>query len=133
MKGRLSWQLVCLLFVPLMSLQAQDANQQALLESTTPEERATVQTDLLQDHLQLNTTERDQLHPVNLKYAQQMESVIKGNDSKWKKYRTAKRLGKEKDEELKKLFSTAHYTAYLAYKDQLKKDGKAKLLALRNE
>lgn len=133
MKASFSWQLICLLFVPLMSLQAQDASQMAMLESTTPEERATIQTELLQVKLELTATESEKLHPINLKYAEKMESVIKGKDGKWKKYRTAKRLEKEKDQELKKLFDSTQYQAYLAYKDQLKKDGKTKLLALRKE
>lgn len=116
-----------------MDLHAQNAANMALLESTTPEERATIQTELLTDKLTLTENQKDQLAEVNLKYAEQMEAVIKGGASKWKMYRTAKRFEKEKDEELKALFNVEQFSAYLDYKEQLRMDGKAKLQSLREE
>lgn len=114
-------------------LYAQNPANMALLESTTPKERADIQTALLRDKLTLTENQQDQLAKVNLKYAEQMEAVIKGGASKWKMYRTAKRFDKEKDGELKALLTTAQFSTYLDYKEQLRADGKEKLLRLRED
>lgn len=122
-----------MLFFSVAQLQAQDAANMALLESTTPEERAQVQTELMQEKLELEDTLSASLNQINLKYAKKMEEVIKGGASKWTKFRTAKRFDKEKDQELQALFSEDQFKAYLKYKDQLKQDGKEKLQELRNK
>lgn len=126
----LLWALLLLSFT---QLSAQDPAKLALLESTTPAERASVQTELLQEELQLEQAQRTLLHQINLKYARKMEKVIKGKDSKWRKYRIAKRFEREKDQELQQLLSSSQYATYLGYKDQLKEDGKDRLLELRKE
>lgn len=116
-----------------LGLYAQNPANMALLESTTPEERADIQTTLLTDKLTLTENQQDQLAKVNLKYARQMEAVIKGGASKWKMYRTAKRFDKEKDGELKVLLTPVQFSTYLNYKEQLRMDGKEKLLRLRED
>lgn len=116
-----------------LGLYAQNPANIALLESTTPEERADIQTTLLTDKLTLTENQQDQLAKVNLKYAKQMEAVIKGGASKWKMYRTAKRFDREKDGELKVLLTPAQFSTYLNYKEQLRMDGKEKLLRLRED
>lgn len=116
-----------------LGLYAQNPANMALLESTTPEERADIQTTLLTDKLTLTENQQDQLAKVNLKYAKQMEAVIKGGTSKWKMYRTAKRFDREKDGELKVLLTPAQFSTYLNYKEQLRMDGKEKLLRLRED
>ncbi len=122
-----------MLFFSIAQVQAQDPANLALLESTTPEERAQVQTELMQEKLDLNDTTLASLNEINLKYAKKMETVIKGDNSKWTKFRTAKRYDKEKDQELQELFSKDQFKAYLKYKDQLKVDGKEKLQELREK
>ncbi|MBX2871937.1 MAG: hypothetical protein KTR30_07555 [Saprospiraceae bacterium] len=122
-----------LLFLSITQVQAQDPANMALLESTTPEERAQVQTKLIQEQLELDDTQSASLNEINLKYAKKMEAVIKGDKSKWTKFRTAKRYDREKDEELQEFFSKDQFKAYLKYKDQLKADSKEKLQALRNQ
>lgn len=112
-------------------MQAQNPANLALLESTTPEERATVQTELLEKKLALDTAQLTQLSTINLKYAEKMEPVIKGNSSNWNKYRTATRFDKEKDVELKALLSATQFEAYQAYKAQLREDSKTRLLEQR--
>ncbi|MEZ5039817.1 MAG: hypothetical protein R2828_07995 [Saprospiraceae bacterium] len=112
-------------------MQAQNPANLALLESTTPEERAAVQTELLGEKLALDTAQLTQLRTINLKYAEKMEPVIKGNSSNWNKYRTATRFDKEKDVELKGLLSAAQFEAYQAYKAKLREDSKTRLLEQR--
>lgn len=135
MKMKKSFVLLTLLILATQGadLSAQNAANMALLESTTPEERSNIQTELLKDKLMLADSQKEQLGKVNLKYAEQMEEVIKGGASKWTMYRTAKRFDKAKDEELKALFSSDQFSTYLSYKEQLKRDGKEKLLQLREE
>ena len=133
MKKLVKCLLFGMLFFPITQIQAQDPANMALLESTTPEERAQVQTELIQEQLELDDTQSASLNEINLKYAKKMEGVIKGDKSKWTKFRTAKRYDKEKDQELQALFSKDQFKAYLRYKDQLKADSKEKLQALRNK
>lgn len=130
-----SFVLVTLLTLMIqgLGLYAQNPANMALLESTTPEERADIQTTLLTDKLTLTENQQDQLAKLNLKYAKQMEAVIKGGASKWKMYRTAKRFDREKDGELKVLLTPAQFSTYLNYKEQLRMDGKEKLLRLRED
>ncbi len=133
MKKQIQCLLFGMLFFSIAQVQAQDPANMALLESTTPEERAQVQTELMQEKLQLEDTLSANLNEINLKYAKKMEGVIKGDSSKWTKFRTAKRFDKEKDQELQELFSKDQFKAYLKYKDRLKKDGKEKLQQLRQQ
>ena len=122
-----------MLFFSVAQLQAQDPANMALLESTTPEERAQVQTELMQEKLQLDDAQSTSLNEINLKFARKMEGVIKGDKSKWTKFRTAKKYDKEKDQALEELLSKEQFKAYLKYKDQLKADGKEKLQELRKK
>lgn len=133
MKKQIQCLLFGMLFLSIAQVQAQDPANMALLESTTPEERAQVQTELMQEKLELEDTLSASLNEINLKYAKKMEGVIKGDSSKWTKFRTAKRFDKEKDQELQDLFTKDQFKAYLKYKDQLKKDGKEKLQELRKK
>jgi len=133
MKKQIQCLLFGMLFLSIAQVQAQDPAKMALLESTTPEERALVQTELMQEKLELDDTQSASLNEINLKYAKKMEGVIKGDKSKWTKYRTAKRYEKEKDAELEELFSKDQFKAYLKYKEQLKADSKEKLKEIRKK
>ena len=125
--------ILCTLFIQGADLYAQNPANMALLESTTPEERANIQTELLRDKLTLTESQQDKVAEVNLKYAKQMEEMIKGGASKWKMYRTAIRVDKEKDGDLKALLTAPQFSTYLDYKEHLRTDGKEKLLRLREE
>lgn len=133
MKKQIQCLLFGMLFFSIAQVQAQDPDKMALLESTTPAERAQVQTELMQEKLELDGTQSASLSEINLKYAKKMEGVIKGDSSKWTKFRTAKRYEKEKDKELQGVFSKDQFKAYLKYKDQLKADSKEKLQEIRKK
>lgn len=133
MQKTAKWLMFGLLLFCVTHIHAQDPEKMALLESTTPAERAQVQTELMQEKLELDDNQSANLNEINLKYAKKMEGVIKGDKSKWTKFRTAKRFEKEKDAELEELFSKDQFKAYLKYKEQLKADSKEKLQEIRKK
>jgi len=98
--------------------QAQDM---ADIKNKTPEQRAQLQTSLMKSKLQLDAGQIVKAQAINLKYAQKMEPVIKGNDGKLKKYRVAMSIMKDKDAEFKKILSAEQYKHYQDFEEELKK------------
>lgn len=97
--------------------QAQDLTG---MKNRTPEQRAQFQTSFMKSKMQLDTVQVVKVQAINLKYAQKMEPVIKGDDGKFKKYRAAMAIQKDKDAELKKVFSAEQYKQYQKFEDELK-------------
>jgi len=90
------------------------------IKNKTPEQRAQLQTSLLKSKLKLDTLVIVKLQAINLKYAQKMEPIIKGDEGKLKKYRAVIAIQKAKDAELRKLFSAEQYRQYQKLEDELK-------------
>lgn len=97
------------------------------LKQTTPEERAQFQTQVLKEKLNLSTEQEKQVGDINLKYAQKMDPVLKGEDGKIAKFKAAKDINKEKDAELKTVLTTEQYEKYTQMKGELKDAAKQKI------
>jgi hypothetical protein len=90
------------------------------LRNTTPVQRAKLQTAFMKKRLDLSKQQIPQVMNINLKYAKQMDPLIKGNEGKLKKTRQIMALGQAKDNELTKVLSPGQYEAYLASKEQMR-------------
>ncbi len=55
-----------------------------------------------------------------MKYAQQMEPIIKGSEGKMRKARQVRAINQAKDDELKTVLSPQQYQGYLASKEQMR-------------
>jgi len=89
------------------------------LRNSTPMQRAKLQTFFMQKRLNLAPGQVKQVQGINLKYAEQMEPIIRGNGGKLKKARQANAINEAKDNELRTVLSGEQYQAYLASKEEM--------------
>ena len=106
------------------------ANMEAL-RHTTALQRAKVQTALMKKRLNLSQEQVPQVMKINLKYAQQMEPVIKGKGGKLVKLRESMGIGKAKENDLTKVLTPGQYQGYLASKEQMQQQMIEKVLQKR--
>ena len=84
------------------------------------EERASVQEDLLAEKLSLTPEQCEQVGQINRKYAREVDSILRSDDYRSKKARRFKSAMKNKDRELKKVFSKEQYKMYGQIREELK-------------
>lgn len=90
------------------------------LKNTTPEERAKAQTAFMTSKLDLKPDQKPKVAEVNLKYAKKMDPVLKGEAGPFMKMREMRKIGEEKDAELKHLLSPDQFDKYLASKEEMR-------------
>lgn len=119
----------CYLLLAIITLLSVTAKAQTPedFKNTTPGQRAQWQTDLMKNKLQLTDNQTPQVAAINLKYAKQMEPVIKGDGGKLAKFREAKRINEAKDADLKKVFTTDQYAKWEQAKEEMKEAMKKKM------
>ena len=113
------------LLVSALSANAQSA-QPAQSESParttdstrTPEGRAAALTEKMKTELSLTDDQYPSVQAINLKYAQKNETIIKGSDGKFAKYRALKSSQKDKSKEMKAILTIDQYKKY---EDMMKK------------
>jgi hypothetical protein len=101
-------------------LLAATASAQERLANSTPEQRAKLQTEFMTRKLALKSDQIPKVEAINLKYAQKMEPVIKGNEGPLMKVRSAKAIDEEKGAELQKVLTPEQYKQYLAAKEEMR-------------
>ena len=114
---------ITLFFVAISTLITGSLHAQANLvdlKNATPEQRAQMQTGMMKSKLKLDTNQVLKVQAINLKYAQKFEQIIKGSDGRMKKAREAIILQKQKDAELKQVFTTAQYKQYQDFEQEMK-------------
>jgi hypothetical protein len=102
------------------SIVGAKAQDMSALKDKTPEQRAQMQTTLMKTKLQLDSVQSGKVQAINLKYAQKLDPVLKGDGTKFKRMREAMSIQKDKDAELKKVFTADQYKQYQAFEDELK-------------
>ena len=94
--------------------------QMEKLANTTPQERATMQTQYMTTKLGLTPDQTQSVSALNLKYAQKMDPIIKGSEPPVMKLRQMRQLNEQKDAELKGLLQPPQYEKYLAAKEEMR-------------
>jgi hypothetical protein len=89
------------------------------LKDTTPAERAKAQTAMMKAKLGLTDAEAAKVAPVNLKYAEKMEPIIKGSQGPVLKMRAARGVEEAKEAELKRILTADQYTKFEAGKEEM--------------
>ncbi len=102
------------------------------LKNTTPQQRAKLQTLFMKKRLKLTHKQVPKVMDINLRYAQQMEPVLKGNEGKLVKMRQATSIRRAKDNELTSVLTPGQYQAYLASKEQMRQQMIEKVMQKRN-
>jgi hypothetical protein len=77
----------------------------------TPEERATMLTEMMKEQLSLTSAQEPKVKAINLKYANKMQDVRKMTDTAAQRKLTES-LNKQKDGELKTVFTADQFKNY---------------------
>ena len=113
-------RLTPLLALFALTLGANNASAEGGLMNSTPTQRADLQTAFMKDKLHLDEAALAKIKVINLKYAEKMEPILKGDDNKLSKMAKGKSVMGDKDEELKEVFSADQYSRYEDLRDDLK-------------
>lgn len=105
--------------VVAVAAPAVSADEAGVIQSR-PEQRAAIQTQFMKDRLSLPADVLAKVQAINLKYAQQMDPVLKGTDGKLAKMQKARGIMAAKDSELKAVLSPSQFEAYDDAKDDIK-------------
>ena len=103
-----------------MTSSAHAQQQLDKLKDTTPAERAAAQTEMMKTKLALTPDQTPKISAINLKYAKEMDPVIKGSDGALMKVRKARRINSAKEGELKGVLTPEQFQKYLASKDEMR-------------
>jgi hypothetical protein len=95
------------------------ADEAGVIQSS-PEQRAAIQTQFMKERLNLPAGVLAKVQAINLKYARQMDPVLKGSDGKLAKMQKARGIMGAKDDELKAILSPDQFEAYDDAKDDIK-------------
>ena len=90
------------------------------LKSTTPEQRAGMQTDLMKSTLGLTSEQTPKVADINLKYAKRMDPLIKGSADPAAKGRKMEEVDQQKEAELKEVLSPEQFKAFHSAKVQMR-------------
>ena len=112
--------LVGALSLCLLLSAAASAQQLAELKKTTPEQRASLLTDMMKARLQLKESQVSKVHDINLKYAKKMQPILEGSDRPFKEVWELKEVNHGKEAELKKVLTPDQFKQYLEAKDELR-------------
>jgi hypothetical protein len=109
---------VCAL--PLVGVLTPARAQLERLASTTPQERARVQTEMMTTRLGLTPDQTAKVSALNLKYAEQMEPVIKGSEGPFMKFRQMRQIDEAKEAELQRILTPDQLAQYQAARDEMR-------------
>jgi hypothetical protein len=89
------------------------------LKTSTPEQRAKMQSDKMKEKLVLTDDQYKQVSDLNLVYAKKMDPILHSDEGRFKKYRQAKTLMDEKDKKLKSILTSDQYKQYEDFKKEM--------------
>ena len=98
------------------------------LKSSTPAERATMQTEMMASKLSLTPDQRGKISAINLKYAQQMQPIIQSQEGPLMRLRQMRQVSEAKEAEIKQVLSPDQFQTYLAEKEQMREQFEEKLV-----
>jgi Spy/CpxP family protein refolding chaperone len=107
---------VCLLFATVAVYAQTEART-----SLTPEQRATKWTQWMKDELSISAEQETKVYEINLKYAQQAQSVRSQEGSRKSKFKEVKSIDDAKDEELKAVLTPEQFEQYQIKKRDMQK------------
>jgi hypothetical protein len=104
----------------LIGLGAPASAQLAALKNTTPQQRATVLTKLMQKRLGLSGSTLEQVSKINLEYANKAQPILQAADRPFEEMREMRDLDEQKDAALKNVLSPTQFQQYQAGKAELR-------------
>jgi hypothetical protein len=98
------------------------------LRSTTPDQRAKIQTDLMKSKLGLTADQTPKIAAINLKYARQMDPIIKSSERPFAKFRQMREISSAKEAELQQVLTPAQFQKYLDQRGELREQFEERLM-----
>lgn len=124
MKYNIKPLIMIMAFVLLAQTAPAQSKLDKLMTETTPEERAEMQTKNLQEKLSLSEDQYQQVHEINLKYANKMQNIYSADQGKLQRLKSMKAISEDKDREMKQVLSSQQYEAYREEKEKMKEGAK---------
>ena len=112
----------------LIVVAAGAQNEMDKLKSSTPEERARLQTEMMKAKLGLTSDQTPKVAAINQKYAQRMEPIIKSQEGPLMRPRQMREVGQAKEAQLKGVLSPEQFQKYLAEKQEMPEKFEDKLI-----
>lgn len=109
-----------ILIINILVFLSLAVNAQEKFTDKKPEERAGILTEWMQQELKLDSTVIKNVYNINLKYAIKMEELKNGDAGRRSKFRKAKSIAKNKDSDLKKIFSSEQFRQYQDKKKEMR-------------
>ena len=97
------------------------------LQSSTPQERATFQTEYMKDKLALTPEQLPKVSALNLDTAQKMEPVLKGSEGPLMKARAMKGIEAQKETALQGILTPDQFQKFLTLREEMKQKLEQKL------
>ncbi len=96
------------------------ADEASNVLNSTPEQRASFQSQYMTEHLGLAAAVAAKVQVINLKYAEQMEPILKGTDGRLGKMQKSRGVLAAKDKELQGVLNPEQFQQYDGFKDEMK-------------
>lgn len=97
------------------------------LASSTPEQRAAIQTEYMTEKIPLGAAQVPKVKAIVLASAEKADPILKGDDGPLVKMRALRLLDEAKDIELKGVLSPEQFVEYLGLKEKLRQHLESKL------
>ena len=108
--------------VVLLLLASHATAQLAEMKQTTPEQRATVLTELMKRKLNLSGEQLQKVSDINLEYAQKMQPILQSSTGPLREMREMREVNEQKEAALKNVLSAPQFQQYLAVKNELREE-----------
>lgn len=109
-----------ILAVTFLVAHVVQADEASNFMNSTPEQRAGFQSQYMTEHLGLPTEAAAKVQAINLKYARQMDPIIKGTGGKLEKMQKGHSVLAARDAELQAVLTPDQYQKYDDIKDDMK-------------
>ena len=97
------------------------------LKSSTPQERATFQTEYMKDKLALTAEQLPKVSALNLETAQKIQPVLESSDRPLMKARAVKGIEAQKETALQGILTPDQFQKFLALREEMKQKLEQKL------
>lgn len=109
-----------LLATALLATFSVCADEESDVLKSTPAQRAGFQSQYMTEHLGLSPDLAAKVQGINLKYAQQMDPILKGAGGRLDKIQKSRSVMAAKDKELRSVLTPAQFEQYDDMKDEMK-------------
>jgi hypothetical protein len=112
----------------LLLLSSAATAQLAALKKTTPQQRATLLTKLMQEKLGLSGDTLQKVSAINLEYANKTQTILQSADRPLEEMREMKQLDEQKDAALKQALSADQFQQYQSAKQELRQQFEQRIM-----